>query len=268
MPRTFRTRFRLPLRSAFAALVAAVMTGLAAPAWAQATVELRSGGGYQSLSLPTDVTEVELAEQLQGACRFNRTWGYDLTNRELWVNGGCGGKFKLVQPAAAEDSRSSNAAAAAVAVAAIAGIAILAHANRDRNDTPAPDYNYQRGKPIRTQSNMCLDVSGGNPRPGTLVQLYQCHGRENQRFSWGRGGELVTPGNLCLDVANANSGEGARLVVWNCSGAPNQRWTTRGNAIMSRMNGKCLDVLEGKFRNGQPVVMWSCNGGPNQRWWW
>lgn len=257
-----------PGHGARAALLAAACALAHPAARADQVVELRSSGGYETTKIASDVTEVELLEQTQGACRFSRTWGYDLTNRELWVNGGCGGKFKLVQPAAAEDSRSSNAAAAAVAVAAIAGIAILAHANRDRNDTPPPDNSYYRGKPIRTQSGMCLDVSGGNPRPGTLVQLYQCHGRENQRFSWGRGGELVTPGNLCLDIANANSGEGARLVVWNCSGAPNQRWIARGNTIVSRMHGKCLDVFEGKFRNGQPVVMWSCNGGPNQRWWW
>jgi len=268
MPRTFRTRFRLPLRSAFAALVAAVMTGLAAPAWAQATVELRSGGGYQSLSLPTDVTEVELAEQLQGACRFNRTWGYDLTNRELWVNGGCGARFKLVK-AEAEDSRSSNAAAAAVAVAAIAGIAILASSNRDRPDNspapvPAPGY----GQPIRSQRGMCLDVADGRLRPGAVVQLYACHGRENQRFHWGRNGEILTPNQLCLDIQHANPNDGARLIVWNCSGARNQRWQARRGTLVSQLNGKCVDVLEGQFRNGQPVVAWSCNGGPNQRWWW
>ena len=85
------------VRTAGAALLAAAVALPQAPAAANATVELRSGGGYQSLALASDVTEVELVEQTQGACRFNRTWGYDLTNRELWVNGVCGGRFKLVK---------------------------------------------------------------------------------------------------------------------------------------------------------------------------
>lgn len=46
-------------------------------------VDLRSSGGYTSYRLADDVTQVDLVEQTQGACRFNRTWGYDLTNREL-----------------------------------------------------------------------------------------------------------------------------------------------------------------------------------------
>lgn len=239
------------------------------PAWAQTTVELRSDGGYQSLPLAPEVKEVELVEQTQGACRFNRSWGYDLTNRELWVNGGCGGRFKLVKPEA-EESRGSNAAAAAVAVAAIAGIAILANrSHRDRpDDSGPPDPPLGYGQPIRSQRGMCLDVADGRMRPGAVVQLYACHGRENQRFTWGRGGEIVTPNRLCLDIQNANTNDGARLIVWNCSGARNQRWYARGGTIVSQLNGKCVDVFEGQFRNGQAVVAWSCNGGPNQRWWW
>ncbi len=256
-------------RATCAALVAAVVALPPAPAGASTTVELRSGGGYQSQPIASDVTEVELVEQTQGACRFNRTWGYDLTNRELWVNGGCGGRFKLVKAEAEDSSRNSNAAAAAVAVAAIAGIAILAKANRDRPDTsPPPEPPPPYGQPIRSQRGMCLDVADGRLRPGAAVQLYACHGRENQRFSWGRGGEIVTPNQLCLDIQNANQADGARLIVWNCSGARNQRWHARGGTIVSQLNGKCMDVFEGQFRNGQPVVAWSCNGGPNQRWWW
>ena len=256
-------------RATCAALVAAVLAMPPAPAGANATVDLRSGGGYQSLPIASDVTEVELVEQTQGACRFNRTWGYDLTNRELWVNGGCGGRFKLVKAEAEDSSRNSNAAAAAVAVAAIAGIAILAKANRDRPDSsPPPEPPPPYGQPIRSQRGMCLDVADGRMRPGAAVQLYACHGRENQRFSWGRGGEIVTPNQLCLDIQNANQADGARLIVWNCSGARNQRWHARGGTIVSQLNGKCMDVFEGQFRNGQPVVAWGCNGGPNQRWWW
>ena len=198
-------------RAACTVLVAAALTLPLAPARAHTTAELRSAGGYQSMPIASDITEVELVEQTQGACRFNRSWGYDPTNRELWVNAGCGGRFKLVK-AEAEDSRSSNATAAAVAVAAIAGIAILASANRDRPDTtPAPQPAAGYGQPIRSQRGMCLDVADGRLRPGAAVQLYACHGRENQRFYWGRSGEIVTANQLCLDIEHANPKDGARL---------------------------------------------------------
>jgi hypothetical protein len=49
-------------RAAGAALLAAAVALPPAPAAANATVELRSSGGYQSVSLASDVTEVELAE--------------------------------------------------------------------------------------------------------------------------------------------------------------------------------------------------------------
>lgn len=58
-------------------------------------VELQSNGGYTSYRLPDDTTQVDLSAQTQGACRFNRTWGYDLTNRELWTNGGVAAASRL-----------------------------------------------------------------------------------------------------------------------------------------------------------------------------
>ena len=104
------------------------------PALAQdQLVDLQSSGGYTSYRLADDVTQVDLVEQTQGACRFNRTWGYDLTNRELWTNGGCGGRFKITRTYASGNNSGSNAGAAVAAVAAIAGIALLA--NHNRHDT-------------------------------------------------------------------------------------------------------------------------------------
>ena len=105
------------------------------PALAQdQLVDLQSSGGYTSYRLADDVTQVDLVEQTQGACRFNRTWGYDLTNRELWTNGGCGGRFKITRTYASGNNSGSNAGAAVAAVAAIAGIALLANHNRHDDD--------------------------------------------------------------------------------------------------------------------------------------
>ena len=100
--------------------MAAALTVQALHAVAQdQTVELKSqDNGYNTYALPEDVTQVDLLEQLQGKCRFNRTWGFDLTHRELWVDGGCSGRFKFTRPEARDSgNHASNVALAAAVVA-------------------------------------------------------------------------------------------------------------------------------------------------------
>ena len=267
---------RRPLRRPLAASLAAALCVSGMPALAQdQTVELRSSGAYVSKALPADVTEVELLEQVQGRCRFNRTWGYDLTNRELWADGGCGGKFKLTRPEKAEDS-SSNSKAAIAAVAAIAGIMLLSSHNRDREPAqpgpgpyppPPPPPPPAPGGVIRGMGGLCLDVEGGQVRPGARLTTWKCHGRANQQFSWGRYGELMV-GGLCVDIEGGNRADGARLITWPCAGSPNQRWRAWRNQITSQMHGKCVDMADGQAKPGQAIVMWTCHGRENQRWWW
>ena len=236
-------------------------------------VDLQSSGGYTSYRLPDDTTQVDLSAQTQGACRFNRTWGYDLTNRELWTNGGCGGRFKITRSYTSNNSGSgSNAGAAVAAVAAIAGIALLANHNRHDNDRRPdyPDYPNDgggRGGEIRVDGRMCLDVTKGNIRPGTALQVYDCNGTASQRFGVGRGGEIRVR-DLCVDVDRGDARDGARVVLWSCSGSRSQSWSTRGGQIVSQLNGKCLDVEDGRVRQGAPTMVWSCNRSPSQRWWW
>jgi hypothetical protein len=247
-------------------LSACLLSALSPAARAQdQVVDLVSYGGYTSQRLADDVTQVDLQEQTHGRCRFNRSWGYDLSNRELWADAGCGGRFRLTRSERAEN-RGSNTAAAVAALAAIAGIALLANHNRHDPVQPNPPPNADGGM-IRGLGGLCLDSDGGEVRPGARLQIYGCHGRSNQRFSWGRSGELMVD-NLCLDIEGANRNDGARVIAWSCSGAANQLWRANGNQIVSRFNGKCLDVFDGKAKNGQPVGVWACNGGQNQRWWW
>ncbi|MDT8999018.1 lectin [Paucibacter sp. APW11] len=228
-------------------------------------MELRSNGDYQSMRLPDGSTEVELDQQLAGACRFNRSWGYDLSNMELWVNGGCGGRFKITTTGDTGDGKSANVGLAIAAVAAIAGVAILAgkHGDDGRGDDSGGGG---WGSAIRGQGGLCLDIEGG-ARPGRRLIVFNCSGGANQRFEWTRRGELRVAG-LCLDVADGNQGEGARVIAWDCKGQANQRWRASGRQIRSAQTGLCLDIEGGRARPGQPVIMWFCSGGPNQRWSW
>jgi len=286
------TRFR----NECSAVVSAALLASSMPAAAsERFVELYSSGDYRSSRLADDVTEVELDRQLSGACRFNRTWGYDLTNRELWVNGGCGARFKLTAQEHRTTSEGSNVAAAVAAAAAIAGVAILASRHKDDNQSPPSDPNYDHsgsyyypqqqpgyrppppgyrpppqggyhGGPIRGLNGLCLDIAGG-ARNGAPAVIYTCNGQTNQRFRWGRNGEIQVAG-YCLDVEGAKSNNGTRAIAWSCNGRTNQRWQRRGNAIVSAMNGKCLDVRGGRGRPNTEVILWDCNRGENQRWWW
>ena len=235
-------------------------------------VDLQSSGGYTSYRLADDVTQVDLVEQTQGACRFNRTWGYDLTNRELWTNGGCGGRFKITRTYASGNNSGSNAGAAVAAVAAIAGIALLANHNRHDDDRRPeyPGYPGQGGdwgREIRVDSRLCLDVRGGKFQPGTTLQVYECNGTASQRFAVGRGGEIRVR-DLCVDVDRGDPRDGARVVLWSCSGSRSQSWFTRGGQIVSQLTGKCLDVDAGQVRPGAHTMVWPCNRSPSQRWWW
>ncbi|MFZ4478981.1 MAG: lectin [Rhodoferax sp.] len=252
-------------------------------------VELLSNGGPNSYRLPDDVTQVDLSQQLRGGCRFGKSWGYDLSGKELWVNQGCGGRFHVTRsPQAANQGVGSNAGYAIAAVAAIAGLALIANQSNNNNRpndnqgySPPPQGGHgwqggqawqpggQGGGQFRSVGGLCLDADKVNGRigPGSAVQIWACNGGANQRFYWGRNGEIAI-GNLCLDIADANPGDGGKMIVWPCSGARNQRWQARGRDIVSQLNGKCLAVWEGQARNGQRVVTWGCNGSANQNWWW
>ena len=284
-----RTRYVARIKRVVAAHVAAglLLGGLPARA-AEQTISLVSRGGHQSQKLPAGTTDVDLVEQTAGACRLGKTWGYDIAGRELWVDGGCGGRFKLTYAAGSgsdDADRSSGVGAAIAAAAVIAGIALIASdKDKDRekdrnNDWRNDDWRNDgwrnddwRGgsswnsRQIRGKGGLCLDIEGG-ARSGRDLIVYGCNGGGNQRFEWSSSGELRVAG-LCLDVADRNTSDGARVIAYTCNGGVNQRWRRRGGEIRSEDSGKCLDIENGRARAGTSVIIYRCNGGDNQRWNW
>jgi Ricin-type beta-trefoil lectin domain/Protein of unknown function (DUF3011) len=262
---------------------------------AEQIVDLSSSGREAKYTLPSNTREVELVRQRSGDCRFGRTWGYDLASRELWVNGGCSGQFKIMSHEAATAAPdSSNTAAALAAAAAIAGVAILASKGRHDNDTPPQNTYYPpsgssgyyppsagyhpppagyypqgggRQGTIHGPGGLCLDMRGDRVTQGTEAIIYSCHGKNNQRFNWTPRGELIVA-NMCLDIAGGSNANGARVIAWPCNGGRNQQWFVSGSQIQSQQNGKCLDVSGGAMRPGTSVIVYDCHGGENQRWFW
>ena len=268
-------------------------------------IDLASSGREAKYTLPADTREVELVSQRSGQCRLGRTWGYDLGARELWVNGGCAGQFKIITHEAGTGAPdSSNTAAALAAAAAIAGVAVLASRGRHDNDQtyeqsgyyappsnpgyyvppenpryypPSSGYHppqagyYPSGGgrqgTIHGPGGLCLDMRGDRVVQGTEAIIYNCHGKNNQRFNWTPRGELIV-NNMCLDIAGGSRANGARVIAWPCNGGRNQQWYVNGSQIQSQQNGKCLDVAGGSLQGGTPVIVYDCHGGQNQRWFW
>jgi hypothetical protein len=114
--------------------------------------------------------------------------------------------------------------------------ASVSDALRDDAGTPLVDDN----------SGWCLDVLGGSREPGTPLVIYDCHGGENQRFTYppasGTGEVRAYGGAMCLDAYTGLGQDGDRIVVWPCHGGANQQWMCTLGGELRGVNGKCIDV--------------------------
>jgi hypothetical protein len=72
----------------------------------------------------------------------------------------------------------------------------------------------------------CLDVTGNGTADGSTVQLWDCAGGPNQKWTVTAAHDIVNPqANKCLDVTGNNSANSTRLQIWTCTGGANQKWT-------------------------------------------
>jgi hypothetical protein len=118
----------------------------------------------------------------------------------------------------------------------------------------------------------CLDADLGTiGGDGTEVQLWDCHGDDNQLWTFEPGG-LIRNGQSgrCLDAELAAIGDnGTKVQLWECHGEANQIWDyerDRGLLVNYR-SGRCLDAdPDGLGGNGTAVRLWGCHGQANQRW--
>ena len=102
-----------------------------------------------------------------------------------------------------------------------------------------------------TGSGRCVDVPGSTSTNGTQMQLWDCHGGANQRWTYTANRQLTVNGNKCLD-ANGQAG---------------QQWNLGSNgAITGVQSGLCLDAVGTGTANGTRIQLYSCHGGSNQQW--
>ncbi|GAA0846924.1 ricin-type beta-trefoil lectin domain protein [Streptosporangium amethystogenes subsp. fukuiense] len=116
-------------------------------------------------------------------------------------------------------------------------------------------------------SGRCLDVANVSQANGTPVQIWDCNGQVNQRWTQTDAGELRVYGNKCLDVSNLGTADGTQVQIWDCNGQSNQKWRFNSDGSITALGaGKCLDAPSYSTANGVKLQIWSCSGALNQRW--
>ena len=120
---------------------------------------------------------------------------------------------------------------------------------------------------VGTASGRCVDVPGATSTNGTQVQLWDCHGGANQRWTYTANRQLTVNGNKCLDANGQGTSNGTTVVIWDCNGQANQQWNLNSNgSITGVQSGLCLDASGAGTANGTRIQLWSCHGGTNQQW--
>ncbi|GAB3892764.1 arabinofuranosidase catalytic domain-containing protein [Microbispora bryophytorum] len=133
---------------------------------------------------------------------------------------------------------------------------------------PTGGGNPQQGVEIvGGQSGRCVDVPNSSTANGTQVQLWDCWGGTNQRFTVTSGKSLQVYGNKCLDAYGQGTANGTQVIIWDCNGQTNQQWNVNSNGTITGVqSGLCLDANAAGTANGTKLILWACNGGNNQKW--
>ncbi|WP_406409051.1 ricin-type beta-trefoil lectin domain protein [Streptomyces halstedii] len=113
----------------------------------------------------------------------------------------------------------------------------------------------------------CLDATDHSAADGTPVQIWDCTGAANQRWTVGGDGSVTVLG-ACLDVTSGSTADGAKVQLYTCNGSGAQRWrydAATGDVVNTAAD-KCLDVVDRSSANGARLQIWTCTGAANQKW--
>ena len=137
--------------------------------------------------------------------------------------------------------------------------------------SPTGNVAWQTGisfnNPISTR---CIDDQSGGMANGNTIQLYDCNGTYNQRFTYQANKSLVFVSNgKCLDDPGNSSTAGAKLQLYDCNGTAAQQFvfsTDSGgnNTIKHVSSGLCVDATGAGTANGTVMQLWTCNNNAAQ----
>ncbi|MFG2821730.1 non-reducing end alpha-L-arabinofuranosidase family hydrolase [Kitasatospora sp. NPDC048365] len=117
-------------------------------------------------------------------------------------------------------------------------------------------------------SGRCLDVNGFTTANDTQLQLWDCHGQGNQRWTYTSSRQLMVYGKKCLAARAKGTGNGTAVVIGDCTGGADQQWTVNADgSIAGVQSGLCLDAVGAGTANGTKIQLYACwSGGSNQKW--
>ena len=131
----------------------------------------------------------------------------------------------------------------------------------------SPPPNLSNVMIVGAPSGRCMDVSGASSGNGSQVQLWDCRGATNQRWTYTAARELRVYGNKCLDANGRSTANGTALIIWDCNGQTNQQWTVNANgSVTGVQSGRCVEASGSGTGNGTKADLWDCNGASNQKW--
>ncbi|WP_169950886.1 RICIN domain-containing protein [Microbispora sp. H11081] len=147
-------------------------------------------------------------------------------------------------------------------------ITLLPPSTPGPSPTPSPTGGTGSTSALRgVGSGRCLDVNGASQSNGAQVQIWDCNGQANQRWTSTSASELRVYGNKCLDVNGGGTADGTAVIIWDCNGQNNQKWRFNSDGSITAVGAnKCLDVSNNGTANGSKVHIWTCHGGTNQKW--
>jgi cytochrome c len=131
-----------------------------------------------------------------------------------------------------------------------------------------PSPSWQNVMVVGTQSARCVDVPGATTTNGTQLQLWDCNGNTNQRWTYNATSKALTVyGNKCVDANAQGTINGTQVIIWNCNGQANQQWNLNANGTITGVqSGLCVDATGTGTANGTRLQLWSCTGAANQQW--
>ena len=102
-----------------------------------------------------------------------------------------------------------------------------------------------------------MDVAGGESELHARIQLFRCHGKENQQFELGDDGTLRVMGK-CLDIPDSYAVDHQYIQLFNCRARQNNQNFVFDNQNRIHIMGKCLDVPNGSMVNNNPLQLFRC----------
>jgi hypothetical protein len=119
--------------------------------------------------------------------------------------------------------------------------------------------------------NLCFDVRGDKAAANQELWLYNCHGKENQRFAFvdkqGDTSNVTGIGGLCVDVHGGATADGSPVNVYPCGNdQPNQVFRHfQDGRIHEVQSHKCLTA--NPMAEGTHITIATCDqDNANQVW--